>query len=292
MLNRMKAIFFGNGLNRIDNSLDWEELLKKISSGKLSNKEIPNTLQYESILLSKKIGGGTDKEISLKKEIAKELCDLKTNEVYVELVNAPVSEYITTNYDVTFEKALVNAGFKRQIQDSSEAKYSVHRCRLYEKGGITKRIWYIHGEVGKPNSIMIGYDHYCGSLAKINAYVKGAYSLKRDLKKVVPMVRKLNNMKTQKIESWIDLFFMSDLYFVGAGLAYEEIDVWWLLNMRARMIDEENIKKQNNIVFYGDKNDDNGKSCLLESFGVFPKFEKLSPPKDFKHFYLDAIKNV
>lgn len=32
------------------------------------------------------------------------------------------------------------------------------------------KIWNIHGECNKPNSIMLSLGHYCGSIGKLDAY--------------------------------------------------------------------------------------------------------------------------
>ena len=45
------AILFGNGLNLLNGGISWNNLLEKISSEPLIEK-IPNTLQYETIVLA------------------------------------------------------------------------------------------------------------------------------------------------------------------------------------------------------------------------------------------------
>ena len=44
-----------------------------------------------------------------------------------------------------------------------------------DKEGKYKYIWPIHGTIQHPKSIMLGLDHYCGSIGKINDYIKGKY---------------------------------------------------------------------------------------------------------------------
>mgnify|MGYP006974591706 FL=1 len=88
----------------------------------------------------------------------------------------------------------------------------------------TKEVWYAHGEVSNTKSIMLGYDHYCGSLAKINDYIKGKYDYPGTKDKVPSIEQKLELWKNEKVEvlrrsliSWIDLFFFSDLHIIGLG---------------------------------------------------------------------------
>ena len=40
------------------------------------------------------------------------------------------------------------------------------------------------------------------------------------------------------------LFFNSDIHIVGFGFDYSEIDLWWILNKRARMMLANNSAKQ------------------------------------------------
>ena len=45
------AVLFGNGLNLLNGGISWSALLKNISNGTLLTG-IPNTLQYETIILA------------------------------------------------------------------------------------------------------------------------------------------------------------------------------------------------------------------------------------------------
>lgn len=60
--------------------------------------------------------------------------------------------------------------------------------------------------------------------------------------------------KNQVIESWIDLFFICDVHIIGLSLEYAEIDLWWILNYRAKLIQDGRIIK-NKIFFYTAKSD-------------------------------------
>ena len=90
MKKNNNVIFFGNGLNRVSEGLDWEELLRKISHGQIL-KNIPLTFQYEYICLSRD-AGIFDKgpscsigENELKERIANQLSNIKSNDVYEAL---------------------------------------------------------------------------------------------------------------------------------------------------------------------------------------------------------------
>ena len=184
MTENRKAIFFGNGLNRINGGVDWEELLNSLAKDGSTFKINSNTLRYEAMCLSgsitpirKRTLPQKTTEYEIKENIAEKLKEEQqgVNGIYKRLANLPISEYITTNYDHSFETALQQEGYKETKIDKSETIYSIHRYREYCKGNEVKRIWHIHGDLDNPKSIMLGYDHYCGSLAKINGYTSSIY---------------------------------------------------------------------------------------------------------------------
>ncbi len=61
----------------------------------------------------------------------------------------------------------------------------------------------------------------------------------------------------------------SNVYILGFGLGYEEIDLWYFLTVRKRLI-RENIIERNKIIYYSinDNSFDTGKAKLLEALDV------------------------
>lgn len=135
---------------------------------------------------------------------------------------------------------------------------------------------------------MLGLNHYCGSIGKINEYIKGKYTIQDNV--ITEMYSRLR-AGISEIKSWIDLFFCSDVYIVGYGLDYSDIDLWWILNIRNRYLQHgcsEIIK--NKIVFLGEI--EKSKKELLESFSV--TVNDYDPKNNYKKMYetiYDAIKN-
>ena len=263
MENNNNVIFFGNGLNRVSGGLDWERLLHEISHGQIL-KNIPLPFQYEDICLSDD-AGYFDKgpscsigEDELKKKIVDKLDNLPSNDVYEALAKMPVSHYITTNYDKTFEKTLSDMGYKLIDSDSSESRYSIHRYSILEKDNDTKYIWYIHGNIDNHNSIIMGYDQYCGGLSKMDDWVKGSYKITKETKnkkKIKEPIKTIhsrfhNTPHDNDIMSWIDLFFTSNIHIIGYSMPFDEIDLWWLLDKRKRLIWEKRMPKHGSITFY------------------------------------------
>lgn len=285
------TIFYGNGLNRLnDNSISWLDILTSLMTEEHSGEfEYPNTFAYEKIFMSL-LTHKTDKveELELKNKIATQMESLKSDGIYNELLNLDAENFITTNYDYSLHNTF-KSNFEYKTRNASESLYSVRRHHYYRADATDKRIWNIHGEIGSVKSIMIGLDHYCGSIGKIDAYVKGKYTLTRNKSEVrIPSIgEKIEKNIHDHYISWIDLMFFSNVYILGFGLDYSETDLWWILNKRARMINDGKIKINNNIYFYDSVTDE--KKELLESFHVTVIAKD---NEDHKAFFNRAIKDI
>lgn len=116
-----------------------------------------------------------------------------------------------------------------------------------------------------PKSIMLGLDHYCGSIAKIKSYIYGDYLF--NTQKVMPIRDKLHNQNQFDSISWVELFFSHDIHIIGFSLDFSEIDIWWLLNKRARMLHDKDYPIHNKIYYY--TNEENKEKLeLLRSVNV------------------------
>ena len=319
------AVLFGNGLNLLNGGISWSNLLKNISSGTLLTG-IPNTLQYETIILATEfylyeplIDANGDSLITsdgeelfvidkpaeeeVKNKIKKALENFKSNFAYERLGRLNVEHYITTNYDHTLYNQLCKDTFKKGDSNNTESLYSIRRkFGLKSKDGKSKFIWPIHGTIQHPKSIMLGLDHYCGSVGKINDFIKGKYEYSADgeSRHFKDLIARLKNQECENPLSWIDLFFTHDIHMIGLGLQFEEIDLWWILNRRQRYIKRYDNEKliTNKIYFYG--NVGNKKKALLERLGVtvFPFRRKgLTPlvPSYYEQqyqYFLDKIEKL
>ncbi|PRD14005.1 SIR2 family protein [Pantoea coffeiphila] len=289
MKNMENTIFFGNGINRLsENHVTWNDLLDIIKGvDKFENGQLPNTMVYERIFLEKHSPNRTEKkdEIDIKNVIANGLREQGTNEALKKLALLPVTNYITTNYDYALEKTLNISPIKLSTEDT----YSLRRKRKYESNNCTKFLWNIHGEIDNPKSIMLGLDHYCGSVSKIDAYVKGKYSHKINGAGVLvkPMLEKLMDGSFCHT-SWVDLFFSSNVHILGFSLDYSETDIWWLLNKRARFSSESTI---NNQIYFYTHEINHEKRELLEAFSVSVIIINMID-NDFMNMYFSAIKTM
>lgn len=283
-----QSILFGNGLNLIGNkNPSWEQLLKTISKEKLDDA-IPNTLKYEAIILSNPYKGTPEKlitadgkslndskgyplfvstivEEALKKDIATQLQKFVPNEAYALMAALPVEHFLTTNYDNTLFK-VEKAPFVVDKKFRQEQLYSIRRHYVLESSDQIKQYWPIHGNVDSPKSIMLGYDHYSGSLSKIENYIKGKYEMPGY--GIMESITKRLEVGVSKIYSWIDLFFMTDVHIIGQGLDYAEMDLWWILNKRSRIKQRNSRLIKNRVIFYPDYAIPNHKRQMLKGFDV------------------------
>lgn len=270
------TVLLGNGLNRCKNATkSWNELLGDLSKDyKVEvNEELQKNLYtffYERIILSSGQKDSPDgKEEKIKMDIAKEMKKVEPSDLYDFLIHLKVSHYITTNYDYCIEKMLEKKTYRKRSAENSEKTYSIRRGVGYEKSeGKLKFVWHVHGEVDYPKSIMLGLDHYCGAISKMDAYMKGRYSFIKNGKeiKIASIISKLKGKSEYDHLSWLELFFTSNIHILGFGLDYSETDFWWILNWRARIQKSLKLTLLNQIYYYGEI--DKTKADLLAAFDV------------------------
>lgn len=263
----MDAILYGNGFNLLsENCPSWQDLLTNISDKDQSPilNGIPPTLQYEQVYLAphssfSNISDGED-ETRLKEAVKRRLSAIKSNEFYDRLLNLGVTSFLTTNYDHAIYDNVENRVIDKNY---AEKIYSIKRWKKVNINNLDYTIFQFHGDITNVRSIMLGLDHYGGALARIQDYVKGYFSEKiEDKKKRVNSEGELSIAKrlTSKIEFdsinygftdngtqlviWIDAFFFANLHIIGITLDFSEIDIWWLLSRRARLLKNGYIKNQ------------------------------------------------
>jgi hypothetical protein len=283
------TVLFGNGINRLsNNAVSWDDLLDSIKgSNTFNNGSLPNTMVYERIFMEQHVSLKSYKtdELKIKNCIAEAMKSQGPNEVFELLASMDVEHYLTTNYDYAFEKALNISPEKL----STEEVYSIRRKRKYSTKSGSKYLWNIHGEIEHPKSIMLGLDHYCGSVSKIDSYVKGTYkhTVSGQIVSVASMQEKLKSQK-YCFTSWVDLFFSNNVHIIGLYLDYSETDLWWVLNKRARFFADGLVS--NKIYFYTNQMDKE-KMGLLESFNVEVVITKVDKD-DYRGMYESSIKKI
>ena len=88
------------------------------------------------------------------------------------LTKNEITDILTTNYDGLIEHLLLSQNAKLISKNNSETIYSIRRNYVYEYNKKTITLWKIHGDTAAPKSLMLGLDHYCGAIGKMDDYIK------------------------------------------------------------------------------------------------------------------------
>lgn len=263
------TIFFGNGVNRLrKEGKSWDTILRQISTGQVISS-IPNTLKYESIVLPReiytdgyegvefKIDGIpdiylVDTELFIKEKLTEELIQSMPSDFYDKLASIKADNYITTNYEHFICDSLLEHGCKKG-GGYNEPKHRLMPHFSLERDGMPVRIWNIHGAVEDEESILLGLYEY-------SKYVTDIEEVLKPIEQKSPNANKL---------SWPYIMLHSDVHMLGFGLGYEEIDIWYVLTVRKRLI-RKNIIPRNRFFYYSimDKNYDTDKMKLLKAIDV------------------------
>lgn len=146
-------------------------------------------------------------------------------------VCGPFKVIMTTNYDFTIEEAFIGPLHQPAFL-APESRYSLFR--RHQANG--RDIWHVHGDIHRPSSMVLGYDHYAGTLQKIRNYVTGSIEVKKVPYRLTSPVRNgiLDFTTDRSVYSWVDYFLRDHVHIVGLGLDFTEIDLWWLLLHKRR----------------------------------------------------------
>ncbi|MDE6728537.1 MAG: SIR2 family protein [Oscillospiraceae bacterium] len=237
-IRKPQILLLGNGINRAFKSDSWDDLLNSIDRRgdkyEIDGYRCPETLK--AILVTE---DNVDKALKKQKN---SLGNLGTEEsekqiqLLQRLLNLGFDEILTTNFSYELETAALGHGkvnerslrhMQRHTEEVSRCETSLmlHTYNRVEFGGAERRIWHIHGEARKPDSMILGAYYYGNLLGKM-------IDLNKKRGKYYAAARKAG--ETPKIRSWTDAFILGDVYILGFGFGFAESDLWWLLNRKKR----------------------------------------------------------
>lgn len=265
-----KTLLLGNGFSMsiFEEIPSWTELI---------SSTITDVTNYP-ILYEIELHRSKKNESEFKKQISQKIMKLKIkNEVnnfdsisaFGKMLNSRgINNILTTNYEDGIAYVLLNkCGYVESGYDNSENIYSIHRYTEYfnDSTGHRIKIWKIHGDIKKYETIQLGLNQYGEFLSKIQDYVNGKYKFKYN-KKTVQYESIENRVKEGPLDvnSWIDLFFSTELYIAGFGMDYSEIDIWWLLTKRLR-IKKSNECINNSITYIFSEKNGNAMEASIEN---------------------------
>lgn len=285
------TLFIGNGFSRavFQKVPSWGGLFRKTDK---SIELINNyTFLYEAFRLKLDQEGLVENQV--KEEFVKDIrafSDQLSSSInhslnaFGELLNKHlINDIVTTNYDDGIEFILQDiCGYNKEIPEKlvPEQIYNIRTYKSFcnKTTGHRVKLWKIHGDLERIKSITLGFDQYCGALSKLQNYVKGSYSTTHGgtcLRCNTHMLEKCKHPELFDHISWVELFFNTNVYIVGFGMAFSEIDIWWLLNKRARF-KLEVPEIQNSITYlYNEDYENRVKEpelfAALDAFGIVCK---------------------
>ncbi len=283
------SLLIGNDIDNISPNNSWRDLINEIINfcdvkDLVTNFDKPFPMLYEEIFLQS-LRKSDKKEIDLKKLISKKVSKIETNQIHERIRELNTNDIMTTNYEFSLEGLIP----WKKNELINETRYSIFRH--YEIN--FKRYWHLHGDCKNSNSINLGFEHYIGQLQQMRNYVVTGVNYES---KEIPKTPLIKRLKKQEFtgQSWIELFFNTDVHIFGLSLDFIETDLWWLLTYRAR---EKFYKKRNlvnNSIFYyipeEFKKDAKGKIDVLKSNGVIV-IDNLSGTDKLKYYnqVLDGV---
>lgn len=259
-MKKEHVLFAGNGFNSLDrNYVSWTELIKLLFKKfgvydtyiRLFVDKVSPYMQYELLaqaILEKNGKFDEEDDEKIRMEIASLTSkSLECNSVHEAAVKI-YDQIITLNYDSCFEQAALNG--EKIYPPSVSQKISQLKVNLENEkcisGCKTKAVWHAHGAVsekGQVNSLCMWFQTYIQNVSEIKQRLSTS---------IDEMLEELQTKESfsGKINSWFQLFFTADIDIIGTELSYSELDLWWVLTSRSRLIREGKLKKGFNRIRY------------------------------------------
>ncbi len=228
-----RVLLLGNGILRLRGGVSWEALLARIAV----NDEIPDRV-LRDIPLAMRVEAlcGADVEGARLRAAAEfEPTDACVTDTLRRLLRLPWDCVLTTNYTYEVESVLLGKDrFDREdrrhtlacMDGSVYRKDNLHFCYIMERKGLPPLpVWHIHGDLGRPESMILSYYSYAKAISRLQKY-------NRQLKNAFQDAVEARRMVTPR--SWSDWFILGDVYTVGFGYDFSEFDLWWAAERKAR----------------------------------------------------------
>lgn len=234
--SRPQVLLLGNGLFRNKDNPSWTELILKLANlenssmeDKLFFSQIKNDAPY-SILAGSVL---PDDHMERRKAYSCDINELDLNDdnrMYIDkMLNIPFDAVLTTNYTYEIENHILRAYKEMPIEkklayacrtSNSKSRKPFRTFNRFPNGDSNVDIWHIHGETRLKQSIVMTHDEYIRNTTNIVKYVSGRRNEYQ------------NHYNELKFMSWIDYLIMGDVYVLGQGFDFSELDLWWLIHRR------------------------------------------------------------
>lgn len=166
-------------------------------------------------------------------------------------------DVVSLNFDATLDRALAGPRARPKVPPIARhlRRPTIHTAA--ERDGRTVRTWYPHGHVSDPDTIQLGQRAYGMGIAALETARERLKSAERLWRRRSGAADSWTRAAHEDWEAarrgpepfgalherddghprpltWLDLFLLSDLVFVGCSLDRGEVDLWWALHQRAR----------------------------------------------------------
>lgn len=233
MNGRPQVLLLGNGLNlAFDAGISWDELLHSFRDDLHEKFECPKPLKaiiYAKNRIKDALKGKND-------ILYGNICSDEQRQMLHDILCIGLSDILTTNY--SYELEIAGLGLSeisdRKLKDMSrhtsgvervEPKYLLCSYNELDFSGITNRIWHIHGEARKIDSMILGHYYYAKLLGRVIEYLRKNNSRYEEV---------LKKGKFFKSKSWLDDFILGDVYILGFRFDLSEFDLWWLIDRKSK----------------------------------------------------------
>ena len=285
------VLLLGNGINLTFDKVSWDELLKKITTINLSDddQKIIEGMPYSlrPVILS---NDTIDKQIEkVSSQMLSSQISREHRQLIKEYVDSKFDAILTTNYTYEIELAIdedfvckskARSKYRIKTVDNKSSKLNLYKYMNVSSDEVEHQIWHIHGEAARPTSMILGHYYYGKALGEIQSYVADFF-------------RRYKGCNSRGIDfqpqSWIDYFLIGNVYIVGFGMDFSEIDLWWLINCKKR-----HPQNESKIYFFEpnlSKPNKNGIEMLAKAYGITVITESVNE-KEYLSYYKKTIRQI
>ncbi len=263
------AFLVGNGINVYSECCEsWKDLVKELVSDVLPDYNIDSNAMSFPIVFEIAQSCKDDRKNSNAKDIIKNKLSIENVDVSKLTPHKTLVEYakdkgcpiLTLNYDNylehCFEKELKECKSDANFRATGDYRWNMYYADKKIKDEVRKSfgIWHIHGDVNHKDSIRIGHNDYMNMITKLRNYSEST---------------SINSQDWTGLNTWLEIFYNSNLIIMGTRLDPAEIDLYWLLIKRKRYIVNNNLNYKT-YYFTGDNKEKDilDKKALLDKIGI------------------------